>query len=343
MTERITRKAVKKSAVSTLDFLNGKTLLVTGGTGSFGACFVKAALQSKLKKLIVFSRDELKQYHMSRELSDKRLRFFLGDVRDLPRLSRAFQDVDIVVHAAALKQVPALEYNPSEAIKTNVSGTQNVIDAALAAGVHKVLFISTDKAVNPANLYGATKLCAEKLIIAANAYRGVTGVTCFSAVRYGNVLGSRGSLVELIAAQKKTGIVTLTHPNMTRFWLRLEDSVKLVMYGLREMRGGEIFIPKVPAMSVSAVIRALAPRCNIRVIGMRPGEKMHEVLLTDEECLRTRDAGFCYVIEPNAHHEWWNGKHLEQYPHVPDGFTYASDTANTTLTSKDLRDIAKLV
>src|SRR3989338_6789831 len=233
-----------------LSFLKGKVVLVTGGTGSFGRYFTDDALKSGLKKLIVFSRDEYKQFEMKKDISDRRVRFFLGDVRDLSRLQRAFAEVDIVVHAAALKQVPALEYNPLEAVKTNVLGTQNVIDAALDNQVEKVLLVSTDKAVNPINLYGATKLCAEKLLVAANAYGRKANKTIFSLVRYGNVIGSRGSIVEMINNQKQFGEITLTHVDMTRFWITLDKGVELVLDGLKLMRGGEVFVPKLKAMKV---------------------------------------------------------------------------------------------
>ena len=236
------------------DFLKGKTVLITGGTGSFGESFVRMILKNpRIKKVIVFSRDELKQYHMERALSDSRLRFFLGDIRDQPRLERAFSEVDIVVHAAALKQVPMLEYNPLEAIKTNVTGSQNIIEAAIDQGVKKVLLISTDKAAYPGNLYGATKLCAERLFVAANSYSADR--TAFSVVRYGNVLGSRGSIVETLLKQKERGEkVTITDPTMTRFWLNLEQAHGLVMFALEQMEGGEIFIPKIPSMTIGDLI-----------------------------------------------------------------------------------------
>lgn len=316
--------------------LDGKAVLVTGGTGSFGQHFIDAVLaKSKVKKLIVFSRDELKQSQMQARLKDARLRYFLGDVRDSDRLRRAFSGVDIVVHAAALKQVPALEYNPSEAIKTNTMGTQNVIDAALDAKVKKVLFVSTDKAVNPVNLYGATKLCAEKLIVAANAYRGSEDGTIFSAVRYGNVVGSRGSIVDVIKKQKETGTVLLTHADMTRFWLHLDGAIALVLGALANMRGGEIFLPKMNSSKVSDLLTLMAPECKVKTIGIRPGEKMHEMLLTDMEVLRTRDAGFAYVVEPDATHGWWKGSHLKKLPVLSKQFRYASDNPDILLSAKD--------
>lgn len=310
-----------------VEFLRGKTVLVTGGTGSFGTELVSTLLQSSpCKKIIVFSRDEFKQHHLKQRFPDPhdRLRFFLGDVRDVARLERAFAGVDIVVHAAALKQVPALEYNPLEAIKTNVLGTQNVIDAALNTAVEKVLLVSTDKAVNPINLYGATKLCAEKLLVAANAYGKKSPPTFFSVVRYGNVIGSRGSIVETLRSQKASGLVTLTHEAMTRFWITLEDGVRLALDGLRLMKGGEIFVPKLRAMKIADLISVLAPKCKIKIIGVRPGEKLHEVLLTEDEVRRTRDSGTYYVVLPQ--HDWWDGSHVRTFAPLPLDFQYASNT-----------------
>ena len=255
------------------DFLNNKTILITGGTGSFGQKCVRTLLEkTDAKKIIIFSRDELKQMHMQNDLSDPgiRLRFFIGDVRDTERLKMAFRGVDYVIHAAALKQVPALEYNPLEAIKTNIIGTQNVIEAALECGVKRLVFVSTDKAANPANLYGATKLCAERLIISSNSYSGDNG-TLFAAVRYGNVFGSRGSLVKIIEEQRISGEVTLTHEEMTRFWITLDEGVGLVLMALEKTKGGEIFIPKIPSMRVKDFIQVLAPECQLKIVGIRPG------------------------------------------------------------------------
>src|SRR5215471_8094986 len=250
------------------------TILVTGGTGSFGQQFARVMLRDyHPQKLIVFSRDELKQHEMRvNGLDHPSLRFFLGDVRDVDRLRRAMQGVDIVVHAAALKQVPAAEYNPIEAVMTNIIGARNVVDAALDCGVKKVLALSTDKAVNPSNLYGATKLVAEKLFVQANAYSGA-GPTRFSCVRYGNVVGSRGSVIPLFMAQRKTGRITVTDPGMTRFWLTLEQGVRFVTRAIEQMMGGEVFVPKLPSMSLTDLIKALAPNCEIKPIGIRPGEK----------------------------------------------------------------------
>lgn len=279
------------------DFLEGQTILVTGGTGSFGQCFVRTILESsRARKVIVFSRDELKQSRMQVAFAehDDRLRYFLGDVRDASRLERAFEGVDIVVHAAALKQVPLLEYNPSEAVLTNIIGTQNVINAAIDRDVKKVLLVSTDKAANPANLYGATKMCAERITIRANFYSA--GRTKFGAVRYGNVLGSRGSLIQIIEEQRKTGVVSLTHEDMTRFWITLDQGVKLVCNALERMQGGEIFIPKLPSMRVKDLIAVLAPECEFKIVGIRPGEKMHELLITPEEVRHTREFDDCYAV-----------------------------------------------
>ncbi|MDO8430344.1 MAG: UDP-N-acetylglucosamine 4,6-dehydratase (inverting) [bacterium] len=317
------------------DFLNGKTVLVTGGTGSFGNKFIETLLtKADCKKIIVLSRDEFKQHEMKQRFpnSEKKLRFFLGDIRDVSRLQRAFQGVDIVVHAAALKQVPALEFNPLEAVKTNVLGTQNVIDAALDNKVQKVLFVSTDKAVNPINLYGATKLCAEKLWIAANAYRPNREATSFSLVRYGNVVGSRGSIVEVLNNQKKNGVVTLTHEDMTRFWISLDQGVELVLYGLKKMKGGEIFLPKLPAMKISDLISSMAPGCEVKVVGIRPGEKLHEALMTEDEVRRAKDVGDYYLVEPN--HDWWDGSHLKEFQALPEDMSYVSDRVDR-LTHED--------
>ncbi|TSC58756.1 MAG: polysaccharide biosynthesis protein CapD [Parcubacteria group bacterium Greene0416_79] len=309
------------------EYLRGKTVLITGGTGSFGQQFTETLFNdTPAKKIIIFSRDEFKQHEMRTRLKDSkdRLRFFLGDVRDLSRLERAFAGVDIVVHAAALKQVPALEFNPLEAVKTNIIGTQNVIDAALDNGVGKVLLVSTDKAVNPINLYGATKLCAEKLLIAANAYRRTTRTPpSFSVVRYGNVIGSRGSFLEVLQEQKKTGVVTLTHKDMTRFWITLSQAASLVLFALAHMRGGEIFVPKLSAMKIADLLSTHAPECEVKIIGVRPGEKLHEMLMSQDEARRAWELSNCYVIEPT--HEWWDGTHLRKNKKVPEDFNYASN------------------
>jgi UDP-N-acetylglucosamine 4,6-dehydratase len=325
------------------DFLKDKSVLITGGTGSLGQKLVRTLLEkSEARRVIVFSRDELKQSQMQATFAgiDDSLRFFLGDVRDLARLNLAFRDVDIVIHAAALKQVPLLEYNPFEAIQTNVIGTQNVINAAISQNVHKVLLISTDKAANPANLYGATKLCAERLCISSNAY--ARGQTVLSAVRYGNVLGSRGSLIKLVEEQRKTGVVLLTHEEMTRFWITLDQGVELVMHALERMIGGEIFIPKIPSMRVGDLLRILAPECEMKVIGIRPGEKLHEVLVTPEEAPHTLKQEKHFVIYP----EFGFGEDLvaqiggEPLEH---GFSFTSDTNSHWLDESGLSELLKTI
>ncbi|HEY4510719.1 MAG TPA: UDP-N-acetylglucosamine 4,6-dehydratase (inverting) [Candidatus Paceibacterota bacterium] len=306
--------------------LKDKVILITGGTGFLGQKLIQKLLDiGTPRKIIIFSRDEFKQHEMGQSLSDPKgkLRFFLGDVRDLARLERAFKGVDIVIHAAALKQVPALEYNPLEAIKTNILGTQNVIDAALNNNVKKVLLVSTDKAVNPVNLYGATKLCAERLLVAANAYRKNEKIAGFSVVRYGNVIGSRGSIVEILERQKDSGLVTLTDKRMTRFWITGEGAVELVLDALSLMKGGEIFIPKLKAMMLKDLLKTVAPNCKVKIIGIRPGEKIHETLLTSDEVRRTRDIKNHYLIEPE--HDWWKTEHLKNFSYVPTDFSYTSD------------------
>ncbi len=317
-----------------------KTILITGGTGSFGKNFAKFLLANfNFKKLIIFSRDELKQFNMRKEMSDERLRFFVGDVRDLPRLQRAFHNVDVVVHAAALKQVPILEYNPYEAVKTNVIGSQNVIEAAIDQNVEKVLLVSTDKAVQPINLYGATKLCAEKLFISGNAY--AHGRTKFSCVRYGNVLGSRGSIVEILLKNTGTEVVHITHEETTRFWITLEQSFGLVLFALENMVGGEIFVPKIPSMKLVDLFDALAPGAARKVIGLRPGDKIHETLLTDAESRRAVELEKYYVILPQSKEifdiEKRFSKYFETGEVLPENFRFTSDTNPTWLTPQELK------
>jgi UDP-N-acetylglucosamine 4,6-dehydratase len=316
------------------------TLLVTGGTGSFGRKLVEIALaELQPKKLIVFSRDELKQHEMRQQFpdtGDSPMRYFLGDVRDRERLYRAFYGVDVVVHAAALKQVPACEYNPFEAILTNVMGARNVIDAAIDCGVKRVMAISTDKAVNPVNLYGATKLCAEKLFIDGNQYVG-DRATRFSCSRYGNVVASRGSVIPIFLAQRQNGRVTITDPGMTRFWITLDQGVRFVLRSIEAMHGGEIFVPKIPSMSLIDMSRALAPGCEIEVIGIRPGEKTHEVLLSEDEARYALELDDKFVILPLNTDEvvkrWSDGRPLAA------GFRYASDTNPQTLTAASLVEL----
>lgn len=333
---KIPPKSSLNGKSSDSDFLDGKTVLVTGGTGSFGRRFVSAALRTKARKVIVFSRDELKQSEMAPLFKDDRLRFFLGDVRDASRLARAFHGVDVVIHAAALKQVPALEYNPFEAVLTNVIGAQNVINAAMDRGVKRVVALSTDKAANPSNLYGATKLCAEKLFVAGNSYSGEGG-TRFSVVRYGNVVGSRGSVIPLYLKLRASGVLPVTDPRMTRFWITLDEGVNLVFHAAANMRGGEIFVPKIPSMKITDLAKAVGPECRVKSIGIRPGEKIHECLLTEEEAMHARDVGDLFVIEPNF--PWWDAERLKGHAPLPDGFRYSSDNNDRWLTPADLRRI----
>jgi UDP-N-acetylglucosamine 4,6-dehydratase len=315
-----------------------KSILVTGGTGSFGRKFIDTLLKEhQPKKVIIFSRDELKQHEMRVNGFDAEcLRFFIGDVRDADRLRRAMHDVDIVVHAAALKQVPACEYNPIEAVLTNVMGARNIIEAALDTGVKKVLALSTDKAVSPVNLYGATKLVAEKLFVQANAYSG-TGPTRFSCVRYGNVVGSRGSVVPLFLGQRKNGKLTVTDDRMTRFWLTLDKGVRFVIQCIEHMHGGEVFVPKIPSTNIMDLARAVAPECEIDKIGIRPGEKLHEELVSADETRHTVELDDMFVIQPA--HPWWSNGNFTQGKSLPDGFRYSSDTNTQLLTVEQLRQL----
>ncbi|TMQ09140.1 MAG: NAD-dependent epimerase/dehydratase family protein [Deltaproteobacteria bacterium] len=297
--------------------LDGRSVLVTGGTGSFGRAFVERALASRARKVIVFSRDEQKHYALERQLADRRLRFFVGDIRDL------------VVHAAAMKHVPICEYNPFEAVQTNVHGARNLIEAAMSCGVHRVIALSTDKAVSPANLYGATKLCMEKLLIAANAYAG-DRTTRFSVVRYGNVMGSAGSVVPLFRAQKNRGQLTITDARMTRFWIEMSDAIALVLRGLQLMTGGEIFIPKLPTTDIETLAEAVAPGVPRTTVGIRPGEKLHETLISTEEIRRTSDLGDVLVIWPEYQfHTTLTG--VRAGTPVPEDFVYSSDRAEPRL------------
>ncbi len=309
--------------------LDNRTVLVTGGTGSFGKAFVQRALQSKAKKVIVFSRDEQKHYQLERDMKDRRLRYFVGDIRDRDRLMTALRDVDIVVHAAAMKHVPICEYNPIEAVQTNVNGARNLIEAAMSNGVERVIALSTDKAVSPANLYGATKLCMEKLLTAANAYAGDRW-TRFSIVRYGNVMGSAGSVIPLFRSQMKRGQLTITDSRMTRFWIEMEDAVALVLRGLQLMSGGEIFIPKLPTSDIETLAEAVAPGTPRSTIGIRPGEKLHETLISAEEARRTSDLDDVLVIWPEFQfHQTLTG--VRPGRPVPEDFVYSSDCAEPRL------------
>jgi len=313
--------------------LNGKSILITGGTGSFGKHFIRTVLNDfSPKRIIVFSRDEWKQHEMrSGEFDHPCLRYFIGNVRDRNRLYRAFDGVDIVIHAAALKQVPTAEYNPFEAIKTNILGAKNVIDAAIDRNVQQVIGLSSDKATNPISLYGATKLCADKLFIAANSYTG-EHPTKFSVVRYGNVVGSRGSVIPFFQGKVKSGVLPITDTRMTRFWITLDQAVELVLFGLDVMTGGELFIPKIPSMKIVDLAKAVCPDCYTTTIGIRPGEKLHEVLVPVDEAQYTRELDNCYIIYPPQK------KKLLGKP-CPDRFQYSSDKNTEWLTTEDLRGI----
>ncbi|MEO8078762.1 MAG: UDP-N-acetylglucosamine 4,6-dehydratase (inverting) [Acidobacteriota bacterium] len=303
------------------------TVLVTGGTGSFGRKFIGTLLaQHKPKKVIVFSRDELKQHEMRQHFPDgpgSVMRYFIGDVRDPERLRRAFGGVDLVVHAAALKQVPACEYNPFEAVQTNIQGAKNIVDAAIDLGVPRVVGLSTDKAVSPVNLYGATKLVAEKIFVQGNTY-SAGGETRFACVRYGNVVGSRGSVVPLFLEQAKTGTITITDERMTRFWITLEQGVRFVMNAAEQMHGGEVFVPKLPSMRLSDLAKVVAPQCAVRVVGIRPGEKLHELLFSEDEARQTLEFDDMYIIQPMF--PWWNPEPWSGGRKLADEFRYSSET-----------------
>jgi len=322
-----------------MDVIKNKTILLTGGTGSFGNKFTEIVLEKHDPKAIrIFSRGEKKQLDMYNKFNDKRLRFFIGDVRDKDRLYRAMTGVDIVVHAAALKQVPACEYNPIEAIRTNIDGSANVIDAAIDNEVDSVMAISTDKAVHPVNLYGATKMTAEKLFVQGNSYAGKTK-TKFSCVRYGNVIGSRGSVIPLFLKQKKTGTLTITDDTMTRFWIKLEDGAKFVLNSINKMNGGEIFVPKIPSMRIMDLAEAIAPDAKKKIVGIRPGEKIHEILLTEDEAKHSKEFSDGFVVEPE--HPFWNEKNLKGGKKLPANYKYSSDNNDKWLTKKELLKIIK--
>ena len=317
--------------------LTDASILVTGGTGSFGTRFVETVLtRHRPRRLVVFSRDELKQSEMQARFKHPALRFFIGDVRDRERLLRAMHDVDVVVHAAALKQIPACEYNPFEAIQTNVMGAKNVIDAAIDSGVKRVIALSSDKAVNPLNLYGATKLCAEKLFVQANTYGFARGTT-FACVRYGNVIGSRGSVIPLFQAQRANGSVSVTDPKMTRFWITLQQGVDFVARCLGQMRGGEIFVPKLPSTRILDLVEAVAPGCRVDFVGIRPGEKLHEVLISEDEARQARELDDMFVVEPLSpswgYRPWTEGRRLAA------GASYASDTNGHFLAPAEMRSL----
>jgi UDP-N-acetylglucosamine 4,6-dehydratase len=324
--------------------LNNKVVLITGGTGSFGKKFISTVLDRySPRKLIVFSRDEFKQHEMRASGYDhKCLRYFIGDVRDKERLHRAFDGVDIVIHAAALKQVPACEYNPIEAVKTNVMGAANIVDASIDCEVKKVIALSTDKAANPVNIYGATKLCAERLFVAGRSYSGIHK-TLFSVVRYGNVVGSRGSVIPLFLKMRETGSLPITDERMTRFWLTLQQAVEFVLSCINRMEGSEVFVPKIPSMRIVDLAKAIGPECSIKHIGIRPGEKLHEVLLPDDDSRTTIEYDDCFISLPafrvgvvEMYQEKNGGKPCSE------GFRYSSDTNPEWLTVDDLRRIISL-
>lgn len=320
-----------------MSILDGKSVLVTGATGSFGKRFVKTVLEKhNPKRLVVFSRDELKQFEMQQYIKDPRLRYFLGDVRDKERLYRAFDGVEVVVHAAAMKQVPASEYNPMEAIKTNIIGAENVINVCIDQEVKHVIALSTDKAANPANLYGATKLCSDKLFIAANALSG-RHRTRFSVVRYGNVIGSRGSVIPFFMQRRTSGVLPITDPRMTRFWITLNQGVQFVLDSLARMHGGEVFVPKIPSMNIMDVAKVVAPECRTEIIGIRPGEKLHEIMITPDDSWNTAEYGDYYVIQPATH--WWDSrKFIEETGGkvVMEGFQYSSERNDRWMLPEDL-------
>lgn len=332
------------SASSHSGSFNGKGILLTGGTGSFGWAFVETMLKRHpgLKRLVVFSRDEAKQFEMAQVHSDERfpgIRYFIGDVRDLDRLRRAVEGIDIIVHAAALKQVPTAEYNPFECIKTNVLGAQNVIEAALDAGVKRVIALSTDKAAAPVNLYGATKLCSDKLFTAANNIRGHRDIR-FGVVRYGNVMGSRGSVIPFFLNRRESGVLPITDPNMTRFNISLQEGVDMVLWAIENSLGGEILVPKIPSYRITDLAEAIGPECTHPVVGVRPGEKIHEEMITSSDSFNTVDNGRYFAILQSA------GQHtIESYcsaanaTPVEPGFAYNSGTNPDFLTVAQLRQL----
>ena len=321
--------------------LNDKNILITGGTGSFGKKITEIILKKyKPRRLIIFSRDELKQFEMSQTYSMDQypcIRYFIGDVRDKERLNRAFYNVDYVIHAAAMKQVPAAEYNPFEAVKTNIIGAQNVINVAIDQGIHKVMALSTDKAANPVNLYGATKLCSDKLFIAGNTY-GSHKETIFSVVRYGNVVGSRGSVIPFFLKVKDQGYLPITDPNMTRFWITLEQAVEFVLVCLEKMCGGELFVPKIPSMNIMDLANAIAPECETRIVGVRPGEKIHELMISRDDARQTLELDNFYVIQPQFNY-WTRRSSWDEGRKVPDDFEYDSGSNPWRLSIEEMQEM----
>jgi len=323
-----------------MSYFDGKTVLITGGTGSFGKMFTSLLLKEwNPDSVRIYSRGELLQWEMQQKIQDERLRFFIGDVRDKDRLYRAMNDVDIVVHAAALKQVPAAEYNPIEAVKTNIDGASNVINASIDNGVEKVMALSTDKAVHPVNLYGATKMVAEKLFVQGNTYAGGRN-TRFACTRYGNVVGSRGSIIPLFLEQRKQGRVTVTDERMTRFWLTLEQGSRFVAHCIETMRGGEVFVPRIPSMRITDLAKVMAPDCEVEIIGIRPGEKLHEVLLTEDEARHSKDMGDYFIIEPEL--RFWQKNNGHEGKSLPEGFRYSSESNSTWLDADELMSMVDI-
>ncbi|MFA5974941.1 MAG: UDP-N-acetylglucosamine 4,6-dehydratase (inverting) [Elusimicrobiota bacterium] len=316
-------------------------IVLTGGTGSFGKKFVEIMLRDYHPKAIrIFSRDELKQYEMHKQFDHPSLRYFIGDVRDAQRVHRALDGATMLIHAAALKHVPVCEYNPFEAVKTNILGAENLLEAALEHRIARTICLSTDKAVNPTNLYGATKLCMERIFMAANSYAG-THQTRFSCVRYGNVVGSRGSVIPFFLKQRDSGRLTLTDRRMTRFWITLEQGVRLVIQAAETMHGGEIYVPKIPSMRITDLARVISPDCEIKEIGIRPGEKIHEVLLTEDEARHALEFDDKFIIEPEFH--WWNFENWKGGKRLPDGFRYTSENNTVWLKNKELLDMVEEV
>jgi UDP-N-acetylglucosamine 4,6-dehydratase len=324
--------------------LNGKSILITGGTGSFGKkCTETIIKRYKPKKIIIFSRDEYKQFQMSQIFSADKypfMRYFIGDVRDKERLHRAYRGIDFIIHAAALKQVPTAEYNPFEAVQTNIIGAENVINVAIDQKVKKVIALSTDKAANPINLYGATKLCSDKLFIAGNSYVSDIDDTQLSVVRYGNVIGSRGSVIPFFLEQKKKGVLPITDPRMTRFWITIEKGVNFVLECLERMIGGELFVPKLPSMNIMDLVKSIAPECKVKTVGIRPGEKLHEIMIPKEEARKTLEFETYYVIQPNF--GFWKHRFINNDgTPVPEDFEYNSGKNTWLLTENELKEMIR--